>query len=145
MSIKTLESLELAVAQKSLDDYSAALANGDVQSLKAVACQRLVQQGIDAFQWIVKAEETIRQAAYQGLIDFSPELDETLEALYRGWLARCEQMQALIRQQILQGGDLDNVSEFARCRDSARDWIERHAWRKASSESLARRSASEPW
>lgn len=145
MSTKTLESLELAVAQKSLDEYSAALAESDGKSIKAVACRRRVQQGIDAFGWIVRAEETIRQAAYQGLIDFSQELDATLEALYRGWLARRGQMQALIRQQILQGAEFDNVQEFAKCRDSALDWIERHEWTKASERSRQRRFASEPW
>ncbi|HEX7380252.1 MAG TPA: hypothetical protein VF278_24260 [Pirellulales bacterium] len=145
MSTKTLESLELAIAQKALDDYSAAFTDGDVDAIEAAAFQRHLQQGIDAFHWIVRAEETLRQAAYQGLINFSPEIEQALEALYRGWLAFCERMRAILRQQLLAGGDFDNAREFGECRSGAIDWIERHEWRKISAASLARRSAAEPW
>lgn len=145
MATQTLRYLELAIAQKALDEYSAALAGGDAEAIDTVACELRLRQAIDSFQWIVRAEETIRQAVYQGLVDFSAELDEAIEALYRGWLIRCEQTRALIRQQTLAGGELDNIKEFSQCRESAIDWVERHEWRKVSAASLAGRSAAEPW
>lgn len=145
MSTKTLESLELAIAQKYLDEYSADALDGQRQCEEAAACERRLEQGIEAFKWIARAEETIRQAVYEGLIDFSRELEEAIEALYSGWLAPWEQLQALVREQILQGAELDNVAEFAKCRNSVRDWIERHEWAKASKASQERRLKSEPW
>jgi hypothetical protein len=144
MSTKTLESLELVIAQKHLRDYSVDAMNGHHQAERPSACQRLLQ-GIEAFKWIVRAEETIRQAAYDGLLDYSKEVDDALEALYRGWLAPCEQIEALARQEIVQDGELDCAREFAACRDNARDWIERHEWAKASQRSRQRRFESEPW
>ena len=144
MTTKTLESLELALAQKSLQEYSAETLNGDVDSEKTAATERRLRQGIEAFKWITRPEETIRQAVYEGLIEFSRDFDGALEALYCGWLAPYERVQALTRQQILRGGELDSVAEFVACRDSVRDWIERHEWAKASKASLERRLQAEP-
>src|SRR5579883_1610193 len=95
MSTKTLESIELAVAQNCLDEYSSEVMNGDVQSNEAAACERRLSQAIEALNWITRAEESIRQAVYRGLIDFTQELDDALEALHRGWLAPSEMTEKL--------------------------------------------------
>lgn len=145
MSTKALESIELAVAQNYLDEYSSEVMNGDIQSNEAVACERRLGQAIEALNWITRAEETIRQAVYRGLIDLSPDLDGALEALHRGWLAPCEMTEKLVQHQIDQGVPIKNLAEFRACCESARDWIERHEWAKAAQRSRERRFASEPW
>lgn len=129
MSTKTLESLELAIAQKALDEYAAAFTDGDAAATEAMAFQRHLQQGIDAFQWIVRAEETLRQAAYQGLIEFSPEIEQSVESLYREWLASSER----IEKTFAAGQDCPpDAAEFRAVTSQVRERINALAWVRKS-------------
>lgn len=129
MSTQTLQSLELAIAQKALDEYSATVANGDAEARDTAACQRRLGQAIDSFQWIVRAEETIRQAVYQGLIEFSAELDEAIEALYRGWLVSSEATERVLAE--IQECPQD-AAEFRAITSQARERINAMAWARKS-------------
>ncbi len=78
-------------------------------------CEAFLQVGIDAFHWLVRADETIRLAIYRGQLAHDPALDEALAALARAWVAVAGAADRHIAQHQQQEAKLANLAEFRRC------------------------------
>ncbi len=77
-------------------------------------CEDFLQLGVDAFAWLVRADETIRAAVYEGL-PHDPRSDQALCELFIAWLRPCSSANQWI--QVLQtsgGGAPANLAEFRR-------------------------------
>jgi hypothetical protein len=132
MTTRTLESLELAIAQKRLRGYSAELARDGEESEECLECQRRIDEAVEAYRWVTRAEESIRQGVYEGLIEFTTQLDDAIQSLYRDWLALCEQTETLLARHLDRGGDPVDAGELSELSSLAREKINSMAWVRKS-------------
>jgi hypothetical protein len=132
MSTKTLESLDLAIAQKRVSDYSDDVLRTPEDTDDRAESECRLERAIDAFRWIVRAEETIRQATYEGLIDVTPQLAQSIESLYREWLVACEATERLLARELERGCAAPNISEFRDVASEVREKINSTAWVRKS-------------
>lgn len=75
-------------------------------------CEAFLQLGIDAFRWLVRADETIRGAIYTGGAEHDARADESLRSLFRAWLRPCDFANQWIAAQQGRGYHLGNLDEF---------------------------------
>ena len=85
------------------------------QSLDHSDCEAFLQLGIDAFQWLVRADETIRSGVYAGTTTHDPMADKALENLFRAWLVPCQLASTWIEERVQQGDRLRNLEQFRNC------------------------------
>ncbi len=78
-------------------------------------CEAILQLGIDAFQWLVRADETIRAAIFSEAAEQDDEIDVATNQLFRGWLVSSERIRVLITMTLERGYVPDNLEEFRRC------------------------------
>lgn len=143
-----MEALELAIAQKRVNEYTddSARANGDTDA--GGGRKNWLQTGIEAYRWISRAEETIREAVAQGLIDqaiYEHSILPAIERVYTDWLTPFEHVEALVVNQSNGVGDSGTLAEFRQCGENVRDWLERHEWTSAAKRSRRAALRAEPW
>lgn len=150
----TREMLEFEIAKRRVSDYSQEifaecerdpLMKLHEEAIERFDCQDRLQAGINAFHWLARCESSIREGVDLGLIDNSPEYDETIAALYRAWLIPCDSAEAMVETQLKREHTVDNLSEFRECCEAVRDWLDRHDWKARAARTRASRFASEPW
>lgn len=139
------ESLELKIAADAIADYHDELLREHADAMERFDCQSFLQHGIDAYRWLANAEHTLREAAYRGLLEFTPELHGTLESLYTRWLEPCATAEQWIERQLQRQYTLDNLTEFRECCAKVRDWIEEDAWKKTARKANQSHFANEAW
>ena len=108
----------LQLAQKHVDAFDA-LMEQHRQAMKCRDCEELLQSGIDAYRWLTRADETIRQAAIEGF-DVPPEVVTALATMYRAWFKPCRYAEERIRDQERQGFAVTNVDAFRKAHDAMR-------------------------
>lgn len=143
-----MEVLELAIAQKRVSDYSGDSSRVDGETATRSECKNRLQRGIEAYRWISRAEETIREAVAQGLIDHAIYENSILPAIkrvYTDWLTPFEHVEAVVDQQSNGASDADTLAEFRHCGENVRDWLERHEWSSAAARSRRAALRTEPW
>jgi hypothetical protein len=99
------------------------LAKSHHEAMDCYNCEAFLQSGIDAFQWIQRADETIRRAIYEGALDSDSALggaEGAIEALLRLWLAPCEFASAWIAENLERGYTINSLADFRRCEDEVR-------------------------
>lgn len=142
-----MEVLELAIARKRVSDYSGKVTQSD-DTDGCHDCKSRIEDGIEAYHWLRRAEETIREAVYQGLIAHAVYESSVLPAiasLFVAWLQPFEQIEALADGQSNGEGKAANLTEFRECRESVRDWLECHEWSSAVKRSRNAAMQAEPW
>lgn len=82
-------------------------------------CDDFLQLGIDAFAWLVRADETIRAAVYQGL-PHEERSDEAIRELFLGWLRPCAAANEWIDSLAVGRSGPGNAAEFRRCEREVR-------------------------
>jgi hypothetical protein len=78
-------------------------------------CEAFLQIGIDAFDWLMRADRQFRMAIYRGEKDFNPKIEQALRAQYKKWLDPCELAEKWIEIQQTRGFEIDNLKEFRDC------------------------------
>jgi hypothetical protein len=111
---------------RSFADESELLAD-HADPAQCVDCDALLQVGIDAFHWLVRADETIRLAIYRGQVAHDSLVEGALAALARAWLNTCGAANGLIALHLGQGDSLSNLAEFRRCEAEMRAMVD--SWR----------------
>ncbi|HEX5443215.1 MAG TPA: hypothetical protein VFW87_05275 [Pirellulales bacterium] len=142
-----MEVLELAIARKRVSDYSDKATQPE-DTDECHDCKSRIEDGIEAYHWLRRAEETIREAVYQGLIAHAIYESSVLPAianLYVAWLQPFEQIEALADGQSNGEGKAANPAEFRECRESVRDWLQRQEWLTAVKRSRNAAMQVEPW
>ncbi len=74
-------------------------------------CEKFLQSGIEAYEWLQKAENTIQRAAREGF-SVSDEVPAAIDHLYRTWLVPCSHAEELVSQQQQLGYIPANLDEF---------------------------------
>ena len=114
----------LKLAEKHVSEYS----NQDSfnerhrEAMECRNCEDFLELGINAFKWLTQADETIRQAAIEGL-EVSENIPEVIATLYRAWLRPCDRAEALIKEQRERGFRLKNLNEFRDACDFVRQQV----------------------
>ena len=102
-----------------MQDHSLAMACRD--------CEDFLQMGIDAFRWLQRAEENIRDGAMSGAVSFNLEVDEAITRMYEKWLGPCDDAEMWVAEQLRQGFTPDNLNKFRACCEEVRDTIEKRS------------------
>jgi hypothetical protein len=84
------------------------------EAMECLDCEAVLQLGIDAFNWLVLADETIRRAIYRGA-EFDDDAFPMIADLFRHWLKPCSVVNKWIAVQKNRGYNLANLEEFRRC------------------------------
>jgi hypothetical protein len=84
-------------------------------AMECLDCEACLQLGIDAFRWLVEADEVISCAVAKDIIEYDEKVEAEILALFRRWLAPCEFANRWIDVQVKRGYQPDNLSEFRRC------------------------------
>jgi hypothetical protein len=79
-------------------------------------CDAFLRLGIDAFNWIIRADQLTRQALYDGTADFDfTAIDDAIGELCQLWLKACVRAEQWIALQQTHHSTLDNLEEFRAC------------------------------
>lgn len=89
------------------------------EAMACLDCEAILQLGIDAFHWLVRADESARSAAYRG-DEVEEETFDMLAQLFHHWLKPCAVMNAWIAVQGERGYALSNLEEFRKCEREVR-------------------------
>jgi hypothetical protein len=85
------------------------------QAMECLDCEAFLQVGIDAFRWLIRADETIRRSIYRGLAQYDKDTDQALRGLFIAWLRPCKIANQWIAVQQGRAYHLDNLDEFRGC------------------------------
>jgi hypothetical protein len=107
------------------DEYDLLVDHGNPE--RCVDCEAFLQVGIDAFQWIVRADEAIRLGVSRGQLAPDAQFDRKLKALARAWLNTCDVVSRL-NLWYLSRGKLGNLAEFRRCEAEMRAMVQ--SWQR---------------
>lgn len=93
------------------------------QAMECRDCEDVLRIGIEAFEWLNRADETVRGDVIRGLVSHDPQDDQRLGSLFRRWLASCEKVNHWIHQLQSRGFEVENVEDFCRCETEARAMV----------------------
>src|SRR5438105_3210980 len=70
-----------------------------VEAMECLDCERYLQLGIEAFEWLARAEADYNRKTSSETASHEPDVEATIKALYRQWFRTCQ-------------GALDRVNVF---------------------------------
>jgi hypothetical protein len=108
-------------------------------------CEDFLQNGIDTLLRIRRAEETLREADYEGIFAFDAATRSAVGALYRTWLQPCEFAETWIAELREMGHVPDNLDEFRAACEFAKDAVAQVDWQERATRARALTSSEEPW
>jgi hypothetical protein len=112
------ESLALRLARQKVDSYTGEVdevLRRHYEAMDCVDCEAYLQLGIDAFRWLVWADEAIRRGVYAGKAEYDSSVDGALRSLLVAWLQPRDFAEKWIEVQRTRGFEVDNADEFRRC------------------------------
>ena len=141
------ENLCLDVAQRRVRDYTDeadAAISASHEAEGCWKCQDFLQKGIDAYKWLKKAEEFLREADYQGLQQFTPELQNAVDAMYNSWVHPCETAEEWASVNLARGYQIDNLQLFRETCNEVREVIQNREWRKSAKHARILAASDDP-
>lgn len=97
------------------DESSDLVLNEHYEAQDCQECESFLQLGIDAFEWLMRADLAIRRAVYGGERDYDARMDENVTLLLRRWQEPCKVAELWIAEQIKRGYEVSNLEEFRKC------------------------------
>jgi hypothetical protein len=85
------------------------------EAMDCFDCEAFLQIGIDAFDWLLRADRVTRLALYNGKAEYDPELDEAFQSLCRAWLTPGVRAAQWIKAQQDRGFPIENSQRFLKC------------------------------
>ena len=86
-----------------------------VSAMECRDCEDFLQLGIDAFNWMIRADEQFREAIFDGRIEYDAETDESLSLLFRTWLKPSSYAEKWAAEQTERGFTLEKIAQFRQC------------------------------
>jgi hypothetical protein len=116
------EMLAYKMARQHVDSFEqeSALMREHQEAMDCRDCEAFLKIGIDAYRWLVFADEQIRRAVYRGDADVDHRLHEAVEQLFIAWLRPCQLAEEWIGLQEKRGFEVDNLGDFRRCEEECR-------------------------
>ena len=82
-------------------------------------CEEFLAEGIEAFRWLRTAEDIMREGDYQGVFEFTAELQKVLDLLYSAWLVPLEFVENWISSLAARGYTPKNLPKFRKVCEEA--------------------------
>jgi hypothetical protein len=142
------ENLALTLAHRRVHAYadeSDELIRRHAEAMECHDCEDFLKKGIDAFKWLRRAEETVREADYEGIRETTPEIQESLALLYAAWMTPCEFAERWISSLAMRGYTPGNVEKFRSACEEAEETLQRRSWQSRANAARALNSAEEEW
>lgn len=114
------ETLTLRTARQRVRDYQSEsddLVARRPEAIEGRDVEALLQLGIDAFRWLIRADAEIRAAVFSGALPHDEAREAALGALCKAWLAPCEFAERWVAAEVQRGRAVDNLAEFRKCRE----------------------------
>lgn len=115
-----VESLALRNAQEHIRAFageSEGFIDQQTAALDCRDCEAFLQMGIDAFDWLERAEHALRAAAAEGAFDYTAEVVEKFKSLAKWWLRPCDRAERWIKVQLERGFSIANLDRFRQCHE----------------------------
>ncbi|HEY5315832.1 MAG TPA: hypothetical protein VIK18_25105 [Pirellulales bacterium] len=113
-----MDNLALRTATTFVNSYTREdeLIEKHAQAMKCRDCEAFLQLGIDAFNWIIRADQITRQAIYEGTAEFDhPSIENAVRQLCHAWLRPCGRAEAWVAVQHSRNFRVDNLEAFRAC------------------------------
>jgi hypothetical protein len=123
------ESLAFRTAKQhvqTFSDESSALMKAHAEAMDCRDCEAFLQLGIDAFEWLMRADRIYRMDIYRGEGQHDATVENALRALCKAWLEPCAFADRWIEAQRTRGFVIDNLVRFRQCVDEMAAIVE--AW-----------------
>jgi hypothetical protein len=85
------------------------------KAMESVNCEAFLQLFIDAFHWVTRADEAMREAVYEDIASYDSEAEQIVVDLFQAWLKPCDYAEQWIQFELTQGNSFDNHEEFRQC------------------------------
>ncbi len=108
-------------------DDSGKLMDEHRRAMECRDCEELLELGLNAYQWLVRSEETFREAHRLG-IGYGENVDQSLTLLLEAWLVRGESALAWVKELGERGHAPDNVGDFCAAYDHVWALVEDRTW-----------------
>lgn len=99
-------------------------------------CAAFLQLGIDAFDWLGRADTAIRTSVLRGEMEYDAAIDDSLRFLYGMWLRPIPFAEQWAAEELARSGALENLDEFRQCCAEVRALLEEDAALPGELESL---------
>jgi hypothetical protein len=108
----------------------------------AAACEQALLEGLDAIRWIRRADETMRAADYEGIFDYTEDLQSSMKMLLNDWMKKASSVAQSAHELESRGAILPSSTAFREMLQGVRQQIESAelTWPMASSA-----FSDEPW
>src|SRR4051812_16798980 len=121
----SVENLHLRYAEEHVrhfEDQQGLLMRSHYDAMDCRNCEAFLQLGIDAFAWLVRADEIIRAGEFDGK-EHDASAEASIETMFRGWLRPCQFAHAWIKLQTDRNYKLDNLEKFLECEREVRSIV----------------------
>ena len=85
------------------------------EALDCYDCEAFLQLGIDAFDWVMRADRVVRSAYADGTVEYSEDVESAVKELCKGWLGPCEYAEEWAQKHLASGYQIDNLVVFREC------------------------------
>ena len=126
-------------------DASGELMKQHAEAMECRDCEDFLKMGIEAYQWLQRAEDTMREADYAGIFEFTRETRETLDTLYVAWLKPCEFAEKWIASLNNRSYFPDNLSKFRDACERAQESVQNRDWQNRATNTRVLGTAEESW
>ena len=82
------------------------------EAMDSLDCEAFLQLGIDAYDWVVRADRAIRKAVLSGQLEYDKTIDVTLENMLHVLIKAYDHVGTWIKKVEERGYVLDNISRF---------------------------------
>jgi len=113
-----MSDLTFDYAKESVLRYTAAddkLIQDSREAMDCYDCEAFLQLGINAFEWLQRADIVIRKALYNEVYKYDSDIEAALKDLCVHWLKPCKDAFSWIAIQKKRGFEVSNLKEFQNC------------------------------
>ncbi len=100
------------LASRRVSKYAGTIDRGLPAVNEAAECEQSLVDGLDAIGWIRRADETMRAGDYEGIFDYSEELQAALKKLLDDWLQKATSVSTSAETLAARGVDLPHLNLF---------------------------------
>jgi hypothetical protein len=117
----------------------------------SASCEDILQLGINAFEWLKRAEKRWTNAIQAGRIQYDPESQAAFDRLFSAWLEPCKWAEEKISLELATGSVPENLESFRSCCTEAAEIVAKRAAENSQAEreehelAIAGRRALSAW
>lgn len=124
------------LAKKAVQDYCSeydSLLRDRDTAIDAYKFQEVLKSGIDAYHWLCQADKFLREADYRGIAEYTQDLQDAIEGLFKAWMQPCATAEQRISEVENEGYAIDNLQDFRNVCGDVEDRLEKIEWMRITS------------